>query len=193
MAMSVNPGFLPAGTWSNAGSALTVVPDRVVVRAKVFRKVVQVVDTAGRALRQAAVDRLAVLDQYGDLTSEHVRLTAQTLGVAERTVWRWVAARRAATPMAHERERFRLDEQLRIRLAYWRGNASALHRELRARERSGGPSAPSLSTLHLSSIDRALRHRQNLGPRRAYTPTLGTWRRSGSVKCRFERGSRGVC
>ncbi|WP_407675005.1 Mu transposase C-terminal domain-containing protein [Nocardia puris] len=94
------------------------------------------------------MDRLAVLDQYGDLTSEHVRLTAQTLGVAERTVWRWVAARRAATPMVHERERFRLDQQLRIRLAYWRGNASALHRELREQERNGGPPAPSLSTLH---------------------------------------------
>lgn len=99
-------------------------------------------------MRQAAVDRLAILDQYGDLTSDHVRLTGETLGVAERTVWRWVAARRAATPMERERERFRIDPQLRVRLAYWRGNASALHRELREQEKSGGAPAPSLSTLH---------------------------------------------
>ena len=35
-----------------------------------------------------------------------------------------------------------------MRLAYWRGNASALHRELVERERGGGPPAPSLKTLH---------------------------------------------
>ncbi|MEV3959418.1 Mu transposase C-terminal domain-containing protein [Nocardia sp. NPDC050193] len=92
--------------------------------------------------------RLAILDRHGDLTSDHVRLTAETLGVAERTVWRWIAARRAELPMDRERARFRIDAALRVRLAYWRGNASALHRELRKRECEGGPPAPSLSTLH---------------------------------------------
>lgn len=104
-------------------------------------------DAAGRVLRQAAMDRLAVLDQCGDLSSDHVRLTAETLGVTERTVWRWVAAMRTASTSAAS-PRFRIDAQLRVRLAYWRGNASALHRELRQRERDGGPPAPSLSTIH---------------------------------------------
>ncbi|MGW5455746.1 Mu transposase C-terminal domain-containing protein [Nocardia sp. NPDC003979] len=93
------------------------------------------------------MDRLAVLDQCGDLSSDHVRLTAETLAVTERTVWRWVAARRTAST-SPETQRFRIDAQLRVRLAYWRGNASALHRELRQRERGGGPPAPSLSTIH---------------------------------------------
>ncbi|GAB2452030.1 hypothetical protein [Nocardia tengchongensis] len=35
-----------------------------------------------------------------------------------------------------------------MRLAYWRGNASALHRELTDRAHGGGPPAPSLATLH---------------------------------------------
>lgn len=105
-------------------------------------------DAAKRALRQAAVDRLAVLDQHGDLSSDHVRLTAETLGVTERTVWRWLADRRGAVPKDERRARFRIDAQLRVRFAYWRGNASALHRELRERERAGGPPAPSLATLH---------------------------------------------
>lgn len=105
-------------------------------------------DAAKRALRQAALDRLAVLDQHDDLSSDHVRLAADTLGVTERTVWRWLAARRAASPSERERERFRIDPGMRVRLAYWHGNASALHRELRQRERDGGPPAPSLSTVH---------------------------------------------
>ncbi|WP_245720214.1 hypothetical protein [Nocardia uniformis] len=37
---------------------------------------------------------------------------------------------------------------MRVRLAYWRGNASALHRELVQRAHDGGPPAPSLATLH---------------------------------------------
>ncbi|WKX01777.1 transposase family protein (plasmid) [Rhodococcus aetherivorans] len=35
-----------------------------------------------------------------------------------------------------------------MRLAYWRGNASALHRELLEQEKQGGAPAPSLATLH---------------------------------------------
>ena len=103
------------------------------------------VDAGVRALRRAAVDRLAVLTA-GDLTSEHVRLVAATVGVAERTVWRWVQTRRRRQPRTSPA--FGIDAELRVRLAYWRGNASALHRELVERERGGGPRAPSLATLH---------------------------------------------
>ncbi len=109
------------------------------------------VDESRRALRQAAADRLARLDSAGALSSDHVRLTAETVGVAERTVWRWVSARRAeADPV--QRDRFRIDDRLRVRLAYWRGNAAALHRELVAEAAGGGPPAPDLRT-----VQRAIR------------------------------------
>ena len=118
------------------------------------------VDVTARALRQAAVERLAALDRRGALTSAHVRLSAETLGVAERTVWRWLAARRAGDdPLP--RRRARIDDELRVRLAYWRGNVMALHRELVAAESAGGPAAPSKSALYravaadVSSGDRA--------------------------------------
>jgi hypothetical protein len=95
---------------------------------------------------KVAVDRLAQLSEQGCLSSDHVRLTAETLGVAERTVWRWLSARRLETPAA-QRERFRVDDRLRVRLAYWRGNAAALQRELAEQHRAGGPPAPSVSTV----------------------------------------------
>ncbi|MFQ6398049.1 hypothetical protein ACLMAJ_31985 [Nocardia sp. KC 131] len=66
------------------------------------------VDAGGRALRQAAIDRLAQLSEHGCLSSDHVRLTAQTLGVGERTVWRWLSAQKRETPAA-QRDRFRID------------------------------------------------------------------------------------
>lgn len=104
-------------------------------------------DGGARALRQAAADRLAAMNERGELTSDHVRLSSQTLGVAERTVWRWLAVRRAkAEPI--QRQRFRLDDTLRVRLAYWRGNVLALHRELVAAEKAGGAAAPSKSALY---------------------------------------------
>ncbi len=99
-----------------------------------------------RVLCQAAIDRLVQLDEHGQLTSELVGLTAQALGVAERTVWRWLRARRSqAVPV--RRERFGIDERLRVRLAYWRGNAAALHRELVEAEKAGGRAAPDLRTV----------------------------------------------
>ncbi|MFI9538030.1 hypothetical protein ACIG56_32915 [Nocardia fusca] len=51
-------------------------------------------DESRRVLRQAAADRLARLDSAGVL-SDYGRLTAETAGVAERTVSRWVSARQA--------------------------------------------------------------------------------------------------
>jgi putative transposase len=49
-----------------------------------------------RVLREAAVRRLLELDAARGLISAHVQLTASSVGVAERTVWRWLerAARR---------------------------------------------------------------------------------------------------
>ena len=116
-------------------------------------------NAAGRALGEAATRRLALLDSRGELTSEHVQLTARALGVSERTVWRWVSRARSQARQA-ERDRFRIDEQLRVRLAYWRGNVAALHRELVAEHAGGGGPVPSLVT-----VQRAVRRDLTPGER----------------------------
>lgn len=103
-------------------------------------------DAGTKALRQAAVDRLLQLAEHDSLSSAHVQMTAEALGVAERTVWRWLSARRKNEPTP-ARARFRIDDQLRVRLAFWRGNAAALHRELCTGAARGGPPAPSLATV----------------------------------------------
>lgn len=92
--------------------------------------------------------RLLELDAAGLLTSAHVQLTASSVGSAERTVWRWLDRARSTGKVAVEpRDRFVVDDVLRRRLAYWRGNVSALHRELVAAAVTGGPAAASMATL----------------------------------------------
>ncbi|WP_233289166.1 Mu transposase C-terminal domain-containing protein, partial [Kitasatospora sp. MBT63] len=89
-------------------------------------------------LRAPAVRNLLALRSRHELTSSHVRLTAQCLGVSERTVWRWLAEAGARPdtadrPGARTTTRFEITPQIRVLLAYWHGNASAVHRELLAR------------------------------------------------------------
>ncbi|WP_410595648.1 Mu transposase C-terminal domain-containing protein [Amycolatopsis sp. lyj-23] len=103
--------------------------------------------------------RLALLDSRGELTSGHVRLTATAVGVSERTVWRWVNHARAQVKPA-ERAKFEIDDRLRVRLAYHRGNAAALHRELVAERPAGGPAVPTLKT-----VQRAIRRDLSAGER----------------------------
>ena len=98
--------------------------------------------SADRELRDAAVRRLTLLEQRNELTTEHVRMVASTFEVAERTVWRWIARDRGQV-VRPVRDRFSIDDRLRVRLAYWRGNATALHRELIAEHRADGPAVPS--------------------------------------------------
>ena len=108
------------------------------------------------ALRIAAVNRLVMLQERGELTGEHLRLVSTYLGVHRRTVERWISRARIQGPAATAgRERFILTQDLRVRLAYWRGNASALHRELVAEAREKGTDPPSLPTL-LRAIRRDL-------------------------------------
>lgn len=100
--------------------------------------------------RSAVVNRLLALDWRGELTSRHVELMASVAGVSERTLWRWLrAARETGNLEAAKRGRVVVDENLRRRLAYWRGNVAAVHRELTAEAAAaGGGSVPSLRTLH---------------------------------------------
>jgi putative transposase len=103
---------------------------------------------------------IGVLDQRGELTSDHVRLIAAAVGKSERTVWRWVTRARTPSSNSSQGRRFEIDDHLRVRLAYWRGNAAALHRELLAEAPAGGPAAPSLVT-----VQRAIRRDLTRGDR----------------------------
>ncbi|WP_162002667.1 DDE-type integrase/transposase/recombinase [Streptomyces sp. CB01881] len=91
-----------------------------------------------KALRAPAVRRLLALRAEGRLTRGHVHTTAQCLAVSDRTVWRWLADATTAPataddPGARRADRFEITAEVRVLLAYWRGNASAVHRELVAR------------------------------------------------------------
>ncbi|MEW2343443.1 MULTISPECIES: integrase catalytic domain-containing protein [Streptomyces] len=100
------------------------------------------------ALRAPAVRRLLALRARGGLTRQHVRLAGECLGASERTVWRWLAEASqspaaAAHPGARHTGRFEITAEIRVLLAYWHGNASAVHRQLmeRAAAEVGGPPA----------------------------------------------------
>ncbi|MFJ7170196.1 Mu transposase C-terminal domain-containing protein [Streptomyces globosus] len=77
------------------------------------------------------------------LSREHVRLAGECLGVSERTVWRWLAEasrspQAALRPGERSGDRFEITQEIRVLLAYWHGNASAVHRQFVARAQTGG-------------------------------------------------------
>jgi putative transposase len=95
-----------------------------------------------RALRAPAVRRLLALRGQRRLSREHVRLAGECLGVSERTVWRWLAEasrspRAALRPGERSGGRFEITGEIRVLLAYWHGNASAVHRQLAAQAETG--------------------------------------------------------
>ncbi|MET9499730.1 hypothetical protein [Streptomyces sp. NPDC006552] len=99
------------------------------------------------ALRAPAVRRLLILRAARRLTRAHVCATAQCLNVSERSVWRWLAEATttpasAARPGARRADRFEIIPEIRVLLAYWHGNASAVHRELLARARTATDIGP---------------------------------------------------
>ncbi|GAT69820.1 transposase [Planomonospora sphaerica] len=79
--------------------------------------------------RTAAVTRLRQLRTAGQSTSRHVRLAADGLGVAERTVWRRLGSG-AAGEQGRRRGRapYRLSEIDREALAFFHGSVAAVHR-----------------------------------------------------------------
>ncbi|WP_241992712.1 Mu transposase C-terminal domain-containing protein [Cryobacterium lactosi] len=92
--------------------------------------------------------RLMALDGEGRLTTDDVRLTADGLAVSQRTVWRWIErARSSAELNAVARDHFVVTDLLRERLAFWRGNVSAVHRELVDEARRTGAVTVSRQTL----------------------------------------------
>ncbi|XTP10843.1 Mu transposase C-terminal domain-containing protein (plasmid) [Streptomyces albus subsp. chlorinus] len=101
-------------------------------------------------LRGPAVQQLLRLRGQGRLSRGHVRLAGECLGVSERTVWRWLAQAEAnpgtaARPGRRTGDRFEVTPEVRVLLAYWKGNASAAHRQLTARARAAaGKPAPTV-------------------------------------------------
>jgi putative transposase len=85
-----------------------------------------------REARETAVARLQALRESEEFRSHHVRLVADSLGVLDRTVWRWLqvaAAERRST--RRQRAQLEATEQDVVDLAYHRGNVSAFHRARR--------------------------------------------------------------
>ncbi|WP_344353882.1 transposase family protein, partial [Streptomyces nogalater] len=103
---------------------------------------------ARRELMGPAVRALLELSQRGELTTAHVELSAHTLGVHVRTVWRNLARARLGEPLRRSRGRFEITDDIRTLLAYHRGNVKAVHRELVQDAEKAGATPVSLSTLH---------------------------------------------
>ncbi|MFE2729195.1 hypothetical protein [Kitasatospora sp. NPDC059327] len=109
----------------------TTAPDSASADAPVPSRAESALDAVSlKVLRAPAVHRLLALRTEGALTRAHVRTTAQCLAVSDRTVWRWLAEAATAPATTHvpgERhvDRFEITPEIRVLLAYWRGNASA--------------------------------------------------------------------
>ncbi|MFB9180712.1 Mu transposase C-terminal domain-containing protein [Dactylosporangium sucinum] len=107
--------------------------------------------------------RLAALAAEGPVSREQVALVAQGARVSDRTVWRWLAqVEQSASP---GRAQFTLDAAIQERLVFWRGNVTAVHRELVDAAAAGGPPAPSLRTLQ-RAVHEALSPGEQAGLRR---------------------------
>lgn len=102
------------------------------------------------------VARLQEQRTVGTLTRAAVRRAAVGVGVAERTVWGWLAVEPGAL-VRRPRARYEITEADRDAFAQWHGNVAAVHRALHA----GQVGAPSLRRLQeafvrdLSSGERA--------------------------------------
>jgi len=95
--------------------------------------------------RAATVTRLRQLRAAGHLTSRHVRLAADGLGVAERTVWRWLGEASGEQGRRRGRAPYRLSEMDREALAFFHGSVAAVHRARTAVVATGTGDGPVLA------------------------------------------------
>ncbi|MBQ0883191.1 Mu transposase C-terminal domain-containing protein [Streptomyces sp. RT42] len=101
-----------------------------------------------KKLLAAGVRSLMELRRGGDMTSADVKTVARTVGVHERTVWRRLEkAQASGCADLPERSRFTVTEDIRVKLAYHRGNIKAVHLDM-LDEADDERDVPSLSTLH---------------------------------------------
>lgn len=117
-------------------------------------------DSERALLRAAAVRRLAELKAREELTADQIATVAALMGKTPRTVRRWIAD--ALDPGVRGPQRFEIDEALRVRLAYHRGNATALHAELAEQARAENRPAPSVETVR-RAVRRDLTRGQRAG------------------------------
>ncbi len=103
---------------------------------------------ARRELVEPATRALLQLQGRGELTTAHAQLAAYTLRQNVRTVYRNLARARRGEPLYRQRERFEVTDDLRVLLAYYRGNIKRVHEELEQNAKAAGRKPVSLSTLH---------------------------------------------
>lgn len=100
-------------------------------------------------LRPAAVRQLMRLRQSGELTTAHVKLVAESMGVSKRQVWRWLAqAQETGSPEKPERRRCRISEEITEILADYQGNVKRTHEHLVRAAKKAGERPIGLTTLH---------------------------------------------
>ncbi|MGG2463744.1 Mu transposase C-terminal domain-containing protein [Streptomyces sp. RGM 3693] len=100
-------------------------------------------------LRPAAVRELLRLRGAGELTSAHVRLVADAVGVHKRTVWDWLAqAERTGSVEKPERRRFTITDEVIEVLADYQGNVKRAHEHLVRVAKKAGQKPVGLTTLH---------------------------------------------
>ena len=146
-----------------------------------------------REQRASTVARLEALRAEGVLTTAHVRLAASGLGVAERTVWRWLRGAPVdpvtgsgtelvtGSDVGPDTRVYRLSEADRAGFAHYRGNIAAVHRA-RAAAVSGGEQAAGIPIprslvpgwvgarpVTLRSLQRAFRRELTPAERAAWT------------------------
>jgi putative transposase len=100
-------------------------------------------------LRPAAVAQLLRLRGAGELTTAHVRLVAESVGVSVRTVWRWIKeAEESGSTEKAERRRFRITDEIIDVLADYQGNVKRAHEYLVCAALAAGEKPIGLTTLH---------------------------------------------
>lgn len=93
------------------------------------------------------VRRLLERQRAGELSTRHVRAVAETVGVSERTVWRWLEqAKTTGRVEPGVRQGYAVSDEVWELLGEVGGNVSELRRRLVAA--GGGVPVPSSSTLH---------------------------------------------
>ncbi|GAA0906641.1 hypothetical protein GCM10009574_099070 [Streptomyces asiaticus] len=96
--------------------------------------------------RALVVRRLLERQQAGELSTRHVRAVAETVGVSERTVWRWLEQAKASGRVEEPvRQGYAVSDEVWELLGEAGGNVSELRRRLVAA--GGEVPVPSMSTL----------------------------------------------
>jgi len=92
-------------------------------------------------VKRSTVARLEQLRDDGVLSVAHVDLAARSLGVAPRTVWRWLRMQAGPAEAPQARVAYTLSATDREAYAFYRGSVAAVHRAREAVLNGGGATA----------------------------------------------------